>query len=250
MRAAELAAWLDEYLDAGRFQDYAPNGLQVEGDRPLHRVVLGVTASLGLIEAAKARDADALLVHHGWFWRGEDARLTGIKGRRVRTLLQSGMSLISYHLPLDAHPEVGNNAGIALALGLEEEGRAGSLGLLCYGRMREPATVEAFARRCETVFGRAPLVLGVVPEDPVERIAWCSGAAQGEIAEAAALSCGIYLSGESSERTTHEARELGIAYFGCGHHATERFGVQALACVLAERFPEIEFVFVDEENPV
>ena len=250
MQASALIEHLNNLLRPEEFHDYAPNGLQVEGTSEVRRIALGVSASLGLIERASAYGADMVLVHHGWFWRGEDARLTGIKGRRVRALIKANMNLVAYHLPLDAHPEFGNNAELARLLGLTVEMRAGSLGLLNVGTINgEAVSVEKFAARVERVLGRKPLLVG--PEDGmVSRVAWCSGAAQDELTAAADLGAQLYLSGEISERTTFEAIELGIPYLAAGHTATEQFGIQALGRHLKTTFPELEIKYFSEENPV
>lgn len=250
MKVSALIEHLNNLLRPEEFHDYAPNGLQVEGTPEVRRIALGVSASLGLIERASTYGADMVLVHHGWFWRGEDARLTGIKGRRVRALIKANMNLVAYHLPLDAHPEFGNNAELARLLGLTVETRAGSLGLLNVGTINGGSvSVEKFAARVERVLGRRPLLVG--PEDGmVSRVAWCSGAAQDELTAAADLGAQLYLSGEISERTTFEAIELGIPYLAAGHTATEQFGIQALGRHLKATFPELEIKYFAEENPV
>jgi dinuclear metal center YbgI/SA1388 family protein len=246
--AIELQAYCDELLAARDFDDYCPNGLQVEGTRPVRRLVTGVTASLALIEAAIAVEADALLVHHGWFWKGESPCLTGLKGRRARALIEAGASLLAYHLPLDAHPELGNNRELGRLFGIEasEPTQAGH-GLVWRGRLPRPLPGAEFAERVALALGRAPLRIPA-RRGALESIAWCSGAAQGFIAEAAALGVDAYLSGEISEQTTHLARELGIDYFAAGHHATERLGPQALGAHLATYFG-IEHHFLEIDNP-
>ena len=246
--SAELASYCQELLAVAAFDDYCPNGLQVEGTRSVRRLVTGVTASLALIEAAIAAEADALLVHHGWFWKGESPCLIGFKGRRVRALITSGASLLAYHLPLDAHPELGNNRQLAERLGIEApEPTTAGHGLVWRGRLSAPVEGEALAVRVAAALGRVPLR---IPgrEAPLATIAWCSGAAQGFIAEAAALGVDAYLSGEISEQTTHLARELGLDYFAAGHHATERLGVQALGEHLAARFG-LDHRFLEIDNP-
>ncbi len=244
-----LAAYCDDLLRAGAFQDYCPNGIQVEGERPVGRLAGGVTASAALLEAALAWGADAVLVHHGWFWRGEDPRLIGMKGRRVRALMRAGVGLLAYHLPLDAHPELGNNRQLADILGLCQP-QATSLcdGLLWQGRLAQPTPAKDLAARFAAALGRVPLHIAG-RAGPLERIAWCTGAAQGYIEQAATLGVDAYLSGEASEYSTHQARELGLDYFGLGHHASERYGVQALGAHLAAHFG-LEFRFFDLDNPV
>ena len=246
---SELGAYCDKLLAIGDFDDYCPNGLQVEGDRGVRRLVTGVTASQWLIEEALAQDADALLVHHGYFWKGESPCLVGMKGRRIRALVRGGMSLLAYHLPLDAHQLLGNNRRLADRLGiLDPEPTASGNGLIWRGRLGVPARAWEFAVTVKTALGREPLCIAG-HDRPIASIAWCTGGAQGFIEEAAALNVDAYLSGEVSEQTTHQARELGLDYFAAGHHATERYGVQALGEHLASHFG-IEHRFLDLDNPV
>ncbi|MEA1049265.1 Nif3-like dinuclear metal center hexameric protein [Lamprobacter modestohalophilus] len=247
--AVDIADYCNLLLGVERFSDYCPNGLQVEGGRQIGRLLTGVTACQRLIDAAVEADADALLVHHGFFWKGEPAPLTGVKGRRIRTLLRADMSLLAYHLPLDAHPELGNNRQLGLRLGLLDAApSSGADDLLWTGALAEPMTGAGFAERVEQALGREPLHIAVV-DRPVHRVAWCTGAAQGAIERAAALGVDCYLSGEVSEQTVHLARELGVDYLAAGHHATERYGVQALGAEIAATFG-IEHRFVEIDNPV
>ena len=241
----ELASYLDMLLDCGRFRDYCPNGLQVEGRAGIHRIVCGVSASLTLLQAALAADADAVLVHHGWFWRGEDGRVTGIRRARLKTLLENDLSLFAYHLPLDAHAEFGNNAQLAHRMGWTVDGRFAEQDVGFLGRTT--GTAGGLADRLALELGRLPLLVGH-PARAVERIAWCSGGAQGYFEQAIAAGADVYVSGEISEQTTHLARESGVPYIAAGHHATERYGVQALAAHLAQRFG-IDCRFVDIDNP-
>jgi len=251
MQRDELTGYLDELLEAGRFKDYCPNGLQVEGRAELRRIVAGVTASQALVDAAIARDADAILVHHGWFWRGEDGRVTGIRKARLQALLGHDINLIAYHLPLDSHPEFGNNAQLAKRLGWIAEGRFGEQDMGWLGRSAAPTTLAALSRQIAVALQREPQVIGGGddPDRPLTRIAWCTGGAQGYFEQAIALGVDVYLSGEISEPTVHLARESGVAYIAAGHHATERYGVQALAAHVAERFG-LQCEFVDIDNPV
>jgi len=245
---AEIAVYCDQLLAAAEFDDFCPNGLQVEGSRPVRRLISGVTASLALLEAAQVAGADAILVHHGWFWKGESPCLTGLKGRRVRTLITSGAGLLAYHLPLDAHPELGNNRRLGDLLGmLAAEPTSAGHGLVWRGRLPAPLRGEELAARLGLALDRLPLHLPV-REGPLNSLAWCSGAGQGFLPEAASLGVDAYLSGEISEPTAHLARELGLDYFAAGHHATERLGVQALGAHLADRFG-IEHRFLDILNP-
>ena len=248
MQRAELQQYLDNLLEVGRFRDYCPNGLQVEGRDAIQRVVCGVTASQALLEEAVARQADAVLVHHGYFWRGEDGRITGMRRKRLATLLKHDINLFAYHLPLDAHPELGNNAQLARLMGWLPDGRFGEQEIGWTGRLERPQSLELLARHAAARLGREPLVLGD-PARTVSRIAWCTGGAQGYFEQAIACGVDCFVSGEASEPTTHLARESGVAYLGIGHHASERYGVRALGAHLAERFG-IEAVFVDVDNPV
>ncbi|MDB5727332.1 MAG: Nif3-like dinuclear metal center hexameric protein [Noviherbaspirillum sp.] len=245
-----IAQYLGQALDITRFRDYCPNGLQVEGKPIVETIVTGVTASLALIEAAVEARADAILVHHGYFWRGEDPRVIGTRQKRLRMLLSHDINLFAYHLPLDMHPELGNNAQLARQLSLTGIGRFGENDLGWLGRCSDPAvtTVGELARLVEARLGRKPLVIGD-PLQPAGTIGWCTGAAQNLFDAAIAAGASIYLSGEISEQTVHLAREAGAAYLACGHHATERYGVQAVGAHLAEQFG-LTHRFIDIPNPV
>ncbi len=250
----ELAAWLDDTLQAGRFRDYCPNGLQVEGRESVGHIIAGVTASQALIDAAIRAKADAILVHHGWFWKNEDPRVRGPKRARLARMLEHGLSLLAYHLPLDAHPTLGNNAQLARILGWEAERdaegaprRCGPDDLVWLGRPRAAAPLAELAQDVGRRLGRAPLVVGDAGR-PVARVAWCTGAAQGMMDAAVDAGVDAYLTGEVSEQTVHLARETGVAFIGAGHHATERYGVQAVGEALAGRFG-IRCEFVDIDNP-
>jgi dinuclear metal center YbgI/SA1388 family protein len=243
-----LRKYCDDLLACADFDDYCPNGLQVEGVRPVRRLVSGVTASQRLIDAAAKLDADAVLAHHGYFWKGESPCLVGMKGRRIRAMLRSGMSLFAFHLPLDAHPELGNNRQLGRVLGiLDAAPIVGASGLLWQGRLPGSMAPGDFAALTARLLGRDPLLVKA-HERPIESLAWCTGAGQGYILEAAGLGVDGFLSGEISEQTTHQARELGVHYFAAGHHATERYGIQALGAHLAERFG-LEHRFLDIHNP-
>ena len=240
----------DRFLNAARIADYCPNGLQVEGRPQVRRIVSGVTASQALLDAAVEAEADVVLVHHGYFWKGEDARVTGMKRRRLQTLLGHDISLLAYHLPLDLHPEVGNNVQLARQLEITVEGSLDPdnpkvVGLL--GSLAEPMTARDFARRVQEVLGREPLL--VEGAGMVRRIGWCTGGGQGYIDDAIAAGVDLFLTGEASEQTFHSARENGLSFIAAGHHATERYGVQALGDYLARRFA-IEHLFIDCLNPV
>lgn len=248
MKREELVDYLDGLLVPGKFRDYCPNGLQVEGRAEIVRLVAGVTASQALLDVAVARNADAILVHHGYFWKGEDGRVTGIRRKRLSSLLANDINLLAYHLPLDAHPELGNNAQLAQRLGWVEEGRFGEQDIAWLGSLVGPGTLAELAADVARVLGRAPLVIGEGSK-LIRRIAWCSGGAQSYFEQAIALGVDAYLSGEISEQTVHLARESGVAYLAAGHHATERFGVHALAEHVAQQFG-IACEFVDLDNPV
>lgn len=247
----DLVDYTNALLAIDRFQDYCPNGLQVEGRPEIGRLISGVTACQELIDAAIAAGADAVLVHHGYFWKGEDPCITGMKRRRLQRLLGAQLSLLAYHLPLDAHPELGNNAQLGRVLGLETRGVLGGedgTGLLYYAYPEPAIPARQFAVRIGDVLGRQPLHIAGAP-DPIRSIGWCTGAAQSWIETAARYGLDAFISGEISEQTVHIARECGIHYFAAGHHATERFGVQALGRHLAERF-SIEHRYIEIENPV
>jgi dinuclear metal center YbgI/SA1388 family protein len=250
----DLVDHLADLLNVQDFDDYCPNGLQVEGRAEISNIIGGVTASHALIDVAVAQGADALLVHHGYFWKGEDPRVVGMKQSRLKALLDAEINLLAYHLPLDAHPELGNNAQLAALLALKTTGSFGrgsgpDIGL--YGELEKPCTAEAFGQHLTEKLGRTPMH---IPSDSnggreIRTIAWCTGAAQGFLEQAAALGVDAFLSGEISEQTVHEARELGIHYFSAGHHATERGGVMALGAHLVDEF-RVDFEFVDIPNPV
>jgi len=244
----ELRDYIASLLDAGRFRDYCPNGLQVEGRSRVRKIASGVTASQRLLQAAADWGADAVLVHHGYFWRGEDAAITGIKKRRVAYLLQHDVSLLAYHLPLDAHPELGNNAQLAALLGFVEQGRFGEQDIACHGELSQPQTLGQLGRHIVDHLQRTPQVIGVASSE-IRRVAWCSGAAQGYFVEAVELGVDAFLTGEISEQNVHVAEETGVAFIAAGHHATERYGVQALGAHLAGRF-DLEHRFFDMDVPV
>ena len=244
----EVTIYLETLLEPHRFDDYGPNGLQVEGRAELHRIVSGVTASLALIDAAIEDGADAILVHHGLFWRGQDGRLVGWLGERVRRLMAHDINLFAYHLPLDVHPVYGNNAQLGLRLGLVADARFGAQALGFAGPAGDNTSVDALAARAQAALGgRAPLVL---PGDgrALARIGWCTGGAQGFFEAAIAAGVDAFLTGEVSEPQAHVARETGIAFLACGHHATECFGAPALASHVAEHFG-LAHRFIEIANP-
>ena len=248
MQRAELDIYLEQYLDVARFRDYCPNGLQVEGTATVERIVTGVTASSDLLAAAIDAEAHAVIVHHGYFWRGEDLCIVGIRRRRIAMLLQNDLNLYAFHLPLDAHPEVGNNVALARVLGFTVDGRCGEQDLVFYGHAETDITVAGLAERVAKRLEREPLVIGDASRN-VKKIAWCTGAAQGYLDDAIRAGADAYITGEVSEQTVHLARESGVAFIAAGHHATERYGVQALGAHLAQRFG-IEHLHIDVPNPV
>ncbi|WP_111414269.1 Nif3-like dinuclear metal center hexameric protein [Billgrantia lactosivorans] len=247
----DLVRACDTLLDAPAFKDYTVNGLQVAGRDEVRRVMSGVTACQALLDEAVSWSADLLLVHHGYFWKNEPVAITGIKQRRIRTLLLNDINLLAYHLPLDAHAELGNNAMLARRLGLRVEGCAdGELGqgLVWLGSLPEAASAAGLARHVGERLGRQPLLIEAPASGAVRRVAWCTGGAQDMIVTAWEAGAEAFISGEISERTTHLARELGIHYLAAGHHATERYGVQALGAWLAQEYG-VEHRFVDIDNP-
>jgi dinuclear metal center YbgI/SA1388 family protein len=248
MQRTELETYLIQDLDVARFRDYCPNGLQVEGRADVRVIVSGVTASLALLRAAVERGADTVLVHHGYFWRGEDPRVTGARRERLALALKNELNIFAFHLPLDAHPEVGNNMQFARELELPYTGNFGEQDLGAHGAFERPLTVGELARRISERLHRMPQVIGD-EERPVRRVAWCTGAAQNYLEDAVRLGVDAYISGEISEQTVHVARESGVAYIAAGHHATERYGVRALGEHLAARFG-VKHEFIDIANPV
>lgn len=248
MKREQLVEYLDGLLQPAKFRDYCPNGLQVEGRADVGRIIAGVTASQALLDVAVARGADAILVHHGYFWKGEDGRITGIRRQRLKTLLAHDISLLAYHLPLDAHPELGNNAQLATRLGWLPDGRFGEQDIAWLGSVGEPTTAAQLCDQLAAELARTPMLVGDAGR-PVRRLGWCTGGAQGYFEQAIALGVDAFVSGEISEQTVHLARESGVAFLACGHHATERYGVAALAEHLT-RHCGLQCEFVDLDNPV
>lgn len=247
----DIIQWCDQTLKSPEFKDYAPNGLQIEGKTEVRKILAAVTASQDAIDAAIRENADLLLVHHGYFWKGEAYPITGMRGKRIKSLIQHDISLLAYHLPLDSHPSLGNNAAIADLLKLEriealdpsERHPIGNIGYL-----NQPMPVEEFK-----TFVSEKLKFDVthLPADKnmIEKVGFCTGGAQDFIVKAAEQGCDAYISGEVSERTFYEAKELGVHYFACGHHATERYGVQRLGQTISEQF-DIEYVYFELNNPI
>lgn len=247
----EIIQWCNDTLKTHEFKDYAPNGLQIEGKSEVKKIVCAVTASQDAIDAAIAQQADLLLVHHGYFWKGEAYPITGMRGKRIKTLIQHDISLVAYHLPLDSHPMLGNNAAIADLLELEifealdasEHHPIGNIGYL-----KQALTPEAFKDLLTERLGFQTIHL---PADKktIQKVGFCTGAAQDFISKAAEQNCDAYISGEVSERTYYEAKELDVHYYACGHHATERYGVQRLGKAISEQF-NLEYSYFELNNPI
>jgi dinuclear metal center YbgI/SA1388 family protein len=254
----ELSLYLDDHLQVARIKDYCPNGLQVQGKPIIKKLVSGVTASMALIEEAIALKADAIMVHHGWFWKNDDARVIGQLHSRLKLLMDHEINLFAYHLPLDVHPVLGNNAQLAKVMGwkpLMGSKRVSLVsasvidGLIWEGRPEaSQKTLGQLARSISGRLGRDPLVIGDLNK-PIKRIAWCTGGAQGYINEAISMKVDAYISGEVSEQTFHAAQESDVAYIAAGHHATERYGIGALGEFVAQKY-KLKHQFVDIPNPV
>ena len=244
----ELRDYNASLLQTSLFKDYCPNGVQIEGRAEVRRIATAVTASQRVVDEAIAWGADALLVHHGYFWRNEEPAIVGIKKRRIAMLLRNDVSLLAYHLPLDAHAELGNNARLAQVLGLRPTGRFGEQSIAWTGELEQPQTLMQFTRKIGDVLRRTPQLIGD-PDRLVGRVAWCSGGAQGYFEAAISQGVDVYLSGEISEQSFHLANESGVAFIAAGHHATERLGIQALGEHLATRF-DLQHRFLDQDNPV
>ena len=236
----------DTLLQPARFKDYGPNGLQVEGRNEITTIVSGVTASRALIEAAIAANADAIFVHHGLFWRGQSGTVTGWMKQRLQLLLAHDINLFAYHLPLDAHPEWGNNAQLGVQLGLVAESHFGEQELGCMG-VAAFANAAQLAQHVESVLNR-PVTLVQNAQTAIKKIAWCTGGAQGYFEAAIAAGADAFITGEISEPQAHYAREMGVAYLACGHHATERYGAPAVAAHVAAQLG-LAHVFIDVDNP-
>lgn len=252
MLRSEFELILNQTLSPDRFKDYAPNGLQVEGKKEIKRVVTGVTASQALIDAAVEYGADAIFVHHGYFWKGESPVIVGMKYKRISTLIKNDINLYAYHLPLDAHPVLGNNAGLADAIGLSnrvglQSGVSIEEAVGVVGELRESMSVDSFQRLVESVVNRSVLFENV-DDRKIQRVALCTGGAQGYIEQAVLANADVFITGEVSEQTIHVAREMGIHFIAAGHHATERFGAQSIAKFLSEK-DGLDAVFIDIDSP-
>ncbi|GLR10048.1 Nif3-like dinuclear metal center protein [Mixta theicola] len=246
MNNFELERIVNQQLNSAAFSDYAPNGLQVEGRDEVKKIVTGVTACQALLDEAVRLQADAVMVHHGYFWKNEAPVIKGMKRRRLRTLLANDINLYGWHLPLDAHPQLGNNAQLAQALGISVQGEVQPL--VPWGELDESLSGEQLAARITRVSGRQPLHCGDNAPRQIRRIAWCSGGGQGFIDSAAAFGVDAFITGEVSEQTIHSARENGLHFFAAGHHATERGGIRALGEWLATHH-QLDVTFIDIDNP-
>lgn len=245
-----LVQFLNNELQAGRIKDYCPNGLQVEGKNQICRIVTGVTASQALLDAAIDYNADAIVVHHGYFWKNEAPEITGMKKKRLQALLANDINLLAYHLPLDVHPVLGNNAQLGKLLGLEQLSAvtaAEPAGVLMTGQFSAARSLQSVAELLETVLQRKPLVQDGGTGD-ITTVAWCTGGGQGYIEQAAAAGAQLFITGEVSEKTIHVSRELGIHFIAAGHHATERYGIKALGEFIRQQL-EVEVRFIDIDNP-
>lgn len=243
----EILDWCRENLQVNLFKDYAPNGLQVEGRETVNKIVTSVTASKAAINFAVEQGADMLLVHHGMFWKSEPLTITGWKKERIETLLQHQINMVGYHLPLDAHPEWGNNAQLAALLDWESDYQCGDQNLLNVGRLKTVQTLRQLSEGMADKLQRQPVVVGDMKRE-IKRIAWCTGGAQGFFQTAIDEGVDAYVTGEISEAQYHLANECGVAFIGAGHHATERYGVQALAKAIQDVF-QVEIYRFDEQNP-
>ncbi|HEX5338826.1 MAG TPA: Nif3-like dinuclear metal center hexameric protein [Gallionella sp.] len=248
MQLNELRDYIASLLQTGLFKDYCPNGIQVEGRSEVRRIATAVTASQQVLDEAIAWGADAILVHHGYFWRNEDYAIVGIKKRRIAQLLCNDVSLLAYHLPLDAHAELGNNAQLGSLLGFVEHGRFGDQNIAWLGSLAQPRTLTQLTQQIAHGLQRTPQVIGDATRS-IKKVAWCSGGAQGYFDAAIAQGVDAYITGEISEQNFHLANESGVAFIAAGHHATERLGIQALGAHLANRFG-LEQRFIDQANPV
>jgi dinuclear metal center YbgI/SA1388 family protein len=244
----ELRDYNASLLQTNLFKDYCPNGVQVEGRAEVRRIATGVTASQHVVEAAIEWGADAILVHHGYFWRNEEATIVGIKKKRIAQLLRNDVSLLAYHLPLDAHAQLGNNSQLGKILGLIEQGRFGEQNIAWLGALEQPQTLTQFTQQIAHNLRRTPQAIGD-GNMRINKVAWCSGAAQGYFEAAIAQGVDAYITGEISEQNFHLANETGVAFIAAGHHATERYGIQALGAHLATQFG-LEHRFFDQNNPI
>lgn len=249
---AELTSYLKQFLSCDIFNDYAPNGLQIQGKQEIQRICTAVSVSEDVISQAASKSADALIVHHGFFWRGEDPTIRGMKYKRISALLKSDINLYAYHLPLDCHIELGNNACVAQlleAVSIEQHNALETPGLLWSGKIKNGMSAESFGKHLSNLFKQTPQWVNGGSNNQISQVAWCTGAAEDLITQACELGADAYISGEISERTFYQAKELGIHYYACGHHASERYGIQALGTHLAKNF-KLQHDFIEVDNPV
>lgn len=250
----KLESWINSLLQSDKFKDYAPNGLQVQGKQEIKSIITGVTASKALIEKAIEKQADAILVHHGWFWKNESPKITSIKHERIKLLLSHNINLYAYHLPLDAHPTLGNNAQLGKILGLQPNLDAnnmpiayGDSGLMWVGATTSQ-TLTDFSQNIADKLNRTPLVVGN-KQQIVNHVAWCTGGAQSMMQEAIDLGVDVFITGEASEQNFHQAHESQVAFIAAGHHATERYGALALGNEIANQL-NLNVEFIDIDNPI
>jgi len=251
MKNADLESYISNLLKVSAFKDYAPNGLQVEGKTEIKTIVTGVTASQALIDEAIRLQADALLVHHGYFWPGEPPSLKGMKGRRIRSLIKNDINLLAYHLPLDAHIHLGNNAQLGKQLGVTGIAPIDPDNPEClvfHGYLVEPMMASEFATHIANVLFRMPMI-SHEPMQKIQHIAWCTGGAQSYLQQAIDYGIDAYITGEVSEHTVHTARENNVVFYAAGHHATERYGIKALGEWLQQQFNDLDVQFIDIDNP-
>jgi dinuclear metal center YbgI/SA1388 family protein len=261
MNINELESYLSQLLQSHKIKDFCPNGLQVQGRQQITKIVTGVTATQALIDQAIAVNADAILVHHGYFWKNESPVITGMKYKRIKALLDHGINLLAYHLPLDIHPELGNNAQLANLLNINVVGRveennspSNPFSVVFKGEFTQAISAAELEQLISNKLSRsclhiAPNESQQIKEQKIKTVAWCTGGGQGYIEMAAQQGIDAYITGEASEQTTHVARELGIHFYAAGHHATERYGAKALGEHIAEKF-NIDVQFIDIDNPV
>ncbi|GHE83670.1 Nif3-like dinuclear metal center hexameric protein [Thalassotalea profundi] len=243
---------LNQLLKPEQIKDFCPNGLQVEGKNEIKKVITGVTATQALIEKAIEEKADAIVVHHGYFWKNESYVIRGMKYQRIKALIDNGINLFAYHLPLDIHPVLGNNAQLAKLLGIEVTGpleQGNPLSVAIVGQLSTASSGGAFAQHITTQLSRECLHIAPPSNKPIKTVAWCTGGGQGYIEQAAELGIDAFITGEASEQTTHVAKEMDIHFFAAGHHATERYGAKAIADYINENMP-LEAKFIDIDNPV
>jgi len=252
MQRSELESYLNTLLSESMIKDYCPNGLQIQGKNDIKKIVTGVTATQALIEQAIAKKADALLVHHGFFWKNESYAIKGMKHQRIKALLANDINLLVYHLPLDAHVELGNNAQLGQLLSINNIKPLANLkplGIVMQGDFTEEVSAATLSENISTTLQRQCLHIAPSTNKKIKTIAWCTGGGQGYIEAAAEQGIDAFITGEASEQTTHIAREMNIHFFAAGHHATERYGIKALGAHLQQKF-DLAVEFIDIDNPV